>query len=178
MPPTTIPPNQSIRVPRSRVRRFVAVSLVASAVAAGLLVGSALAHRTKTAAGPTSTSSFTGHSTSGSGTFTGSGTLGGSGEGDGSGSDDSGLGSDGGGNGAFGIAPTGVSGVAGMNVAQVRRLQSELARLGYFHHTVTGFYGPVTTAAVKQFQNSAALKPDGIWGPLSAAAMKRRLAGA
>ena len=104
--------------------------------------------------------------------------MGGSGEGEGSGSDDSGLGSDGGGNGTFGIAPTGASGVAGMTVAQVRRLQSELARLGYFHHAVTGFYGPVTTAAVKQFQSSASLKPDGIWGPLSAGAMKRRLVGA
>ena len=134
-----------------------------------MLVGSAFAHRIRTVADATSTSSFTGHNTPGNGSsFTGSGTLGGSGEGDGSGSDDSGLGSDGDENGAFGTAPTGVSGVAGMNVAQVCRLQSELARLGYFDHAVTGFYGPVTTAAVKQFQSSAALTPDGIWGPLSA----------
>jgi hypothetical protein len=178
MPSTATPPNQSTGRLRGRRQRFVAVLLLTAAAAAALLVGSALARDSNRVAAPTSTSSFSGQSTSGSASssFTGSGTLGG--EGEGSGSDDSGLGSEGGGNGAFGIAPRGVSGVTGLDVAQVRRLQGELARLGYFHHTVTGFYGPVTAAAVKQFQSSAGLKPDGIRGPLSAAALKRRLAGA
>ena len=62
-----------------------------------------------------------------------------------------------------------------MTVAGVRQLQSKLARLGYFHHAVTGYYGPVTTAAVKAFQRSAGLKPDGIWGPHSEDALKHRL---
>jgi peptidoglycan hydrolase-like protein with peptidoglycan-binding domain len=62
-----------------------------------------------------------------------------------------------------------------MTAASVRRLQADLARLGYFHHVVTGFYGVVTTAAVRQFQRTAGLKADGIWGPISAAALLRRL---
>jgi len=77
---------------------------------------------------------------------------------------------------------TGTSGqggaIAGMNVAAVRRLQTDLEQLGYFHHVVTGYYGPVTTAAVKRFQRSAGLKPDGIWGRHSATALKERIAGA
>jgi murein L,D-transpeptidase YcbB/YkuD len=49
------------------------------------------------------------------------------------------------------------------------------ARLGYFHHVITGYYGPVTTAAVKAFQRSAGLKPDGISGPRTQASLRRRL---
>ena len=37
-----------------------------------------------------------------------------------------------------------------------------------------GFYGPLTTAAVKRFQRASGLHADGIWGPKSVAAMKRR----
>ena len=59
--------------------------------------------------------------------------------------------------------------------AWVRRLQHDLAILGYFHHAVTGVYGPITTAAVKRFQASARLKRDGIWGPRSQAALVRAL---
>ena len=62
-----------------------------------------------------------------------------------------------------------------MSTAKVRRLQSELARLGFFHHVVTGYYGPVTTKAVKRFQRSVGLTPDGIWGRRSEAALKARL---
>jgi peptidoglycan hydrolase-like protein with peptidoglycan-binding domain len=64
-----------------------------------------------------------------------------------------------------------------MAPAAVRRLQSGLARLGNFHHVVTGVYGPVTTAAVKRFQRAAGLTPDGVWGPKSTAALTRRLRG-
>ena len=59
--------------------------------------------------------------------------------------------------------------------AWVRRLQRDLAKLGYFHHAVTGVYGPITTAAVTRFQRAAGLKPDGMWGPKSQAALKKRL---
>ena len=145
-----------------------------------MLVGSALARGSSGVAAPTS--SFAGHPSSGalpSSSFTGSGTLGGSGEGDGLGSDDSGPGNgDGGDNGAFGVTPGAQSGVAGMDVSAVRRLQADLARLGFFHHVVTGFYGSVTTAAVKRFQRSVGLKPDGIWGPLSRSALRNQLSGA
>ena len=54
-------------------------------------------------------------------------------------------------------------------------LQRDLKKLGFFHGPVTGFYGPLTTAAVKRFQRSAGLKADGLWGPKSASALRRRL---
>ena len=38
---------------------------------------------------------------------------------------------------------------AGPGVAVVQKLQAELQQLGYFTGPVTGFYGPLTTAAVK-----------------------------
>jgi peptidoglycan hydrolase-like protein with peptidoglycan-binding domain len=55
------------------------------------------------------------------------------------------------------------------------KLQHSLAKLGFFHGPFTGFYGPLTTAAVKRFQRSVGLHVDGVWGPLSAAALQRRL---
>jgi cytochrome c553 len=60
----------------------------------------------------------------------------------------------------------------------VTRLQYDLARLGFFHHAVTGVYGPITTAAVKRFQHSVGLTADGLWGPKSQKALKRRLLSA
>ncbi len=127
-------------------------------------------------------SSFVGSATSGgspSSSFTGTGTTSGGSEGGdgGFGSDDSGQpgrGEDGGG---LGAAAFGRGASAGLSVTAVRRLQAELARLGYFHHVVTGYYGPVTTSAVRRFQRSAGLRADGIWGPLSQAALIRRLSG-
>ena len=62
-----------------------------------------------------------------------------------------------------------------MPAAKVKRLQRDLARLGFFHHVVTGYYGPITTKAVKRFQSSVGLKADGIWGPRSEAALRARL---
>jgi len=62
-----------------------------------------------------------------------------------------------------------------MSTAKVERLQRNLAKLGFFHHAVTGYYGPITTKAVRQFQRSAGLTADGIWGPKSEAALKARL---
>jgi cytochrome c551/c552 len=60
---------------------------------------------------------------------------------------------------------------ASMPVAAVRRLQHELHRLGYFAGPFTGFYGPITTKAVKRFQRAHGLHVDGIWGPASQAAL-------
>jgi peptidoglycan hydrolase-like protein with peptidoglycan-binding domain len=62
-----------------------------------------------------------------------------------------------------------------MPAAKVKKLQIALHRLGYFSGPVTGFYGPITTKAVKKFQRAAGLHPDGIWGPLSQAALLHRL---
>jgi mono/diheme cytochrome c family protein len=67
------------------------------------------------------------------------------------------------------------SGATGMSASAVRKLQRHLKTLGYFHGPVTGFYGPLTTAAVKRFQRAAGLPVDGVWGPRSAAALRRRL---
>jgi Putative peptidoglycan binding domain len=157
-----------------RLRLLSALPVLA---AAATLVGSALAGSSNTAAAPSS--SFTGTSSSGgspSSSFSGSGTSGSSGD-EGLGSDDSGSFASEGGSGTAGVAGFGPGGATGMTVAAVRRLQAELARLGYFHHIVTGYYGLVTTAAVKQFQRSAGLKSDGIWGRRSETALKRRLSG-
>lgn len=63
---------------------------------------------------------------------------------------------------------------AGLPPGEVRRIQRKLARLGFFHHAVTGVYGPVTTHAVAAFQRSAGLTADGLWGPRTAAAAARR----
>ena len=62
-----------------------------------------------------------------------------------------------------------------MPPAKVKRLQRDLAKLGFFHHAVTGYYGPITTKAVKRFQRSVGLMPDGVWGPRSQAALSARL---
>lgn len=60
--------------------------------------------------------------------------------------------------------------------AWVSRLQRDLSRLGYFSGPFTGVYGPLTTAAVKQFQATNGLAADGRWGPASQAMLMRRLA--
>ena len=60
----------------------------------------------------------------------------------------------------------------------VTKLQSELRRLGFFHHPVTGVYGPVTTTAVARFQLRVGLPVDGLWGPKSQRALARRLSSA
>lgn len=76
---------------------------------------------------------------------------------------------------AAGGGSTGISAaVAGLSKTKVRTIQRRLRRLGFFHHAVTGVYGPVTTAAVAAFQRSAGLTADGLWGPQTAAAAARR----
>jgi peptidoglycan hydrolase-like protein with peptidoglycan-binding domain len=70
-------------------------------------------------------------------------------------------------------SPTGSPG--GLSPREVKKLQTDLMHLGYFNGPVTGFYGPITTRAVEQFQRSAGLTPDGVWGPRSQAALAKRL---
>ena len=64
---------------------------------------------------------------------------------------------------------------SGLSTTATARIQRDLKKLGFFHGPVTGYYGPLTTAAVKRFQRSAGLKADGIWGPKSARALRHRL---
>jgi hypothetical protein len=131
-------------------------------LAATTIVGVAQAASNTRRAGPSS--SFAGTATGGVGTSGGDG---------GFESDDSG-----GGLGSLGVPSSGPGGaLSGMTVSGVRQLQSDLAQLGYFHHAVTGYYGVVTTTAVKKFQRAVGLKIDGIWGQRSATALKKRLAG-
>jgi N-acetyl-anhydromuramyl-L-alanine amidase AmpD len=55
---------------------------------------------------------------------------------------------------------------------EVRRLQSALTRLGYMN-TVTGYFGPVTRAAVTRFQRDRGVPQTGTFGPLTRAALTR-----
>ncbi|WP_416673953.1 peptidoglycan-binding domain-containing protein [Egbenema bharatensis] len=47
----------------------------------------------------------------------------------------------------------------------VRCLQEQLQQLGYFHGPLTGYYGPITKAAVIDFQRDCGLRVDGVAGP-------------
>jgi peptidoglycan hydrolase-like protein with peptidoglycan-binding domain len=68
-----------------------------------------------------------------------------------------------------------VSSVSGLSGRVVTTLQRQLRQLGYFHGPITGYYGPLTTTAVKRFQRAAGLRSDGVWGPKSQAALRKRL---
>ena len=59
--------------------------------------------------------------------------------------------------------------------AQVKVLQRALARLGFSTEKIDGQYGPLTEAAVKQFQRSAQLTADGTVGPATLAALATAL---
>lgn len=66
----------------------------------------------------------------------------------------------------------------GQNVAQVRELQRRLktAYAAYAGHLdIDGDYGPMTEAAVREFQRRSGLVQDGIVGPMTAAALKLKL---
>jgi hypothetical protein len=62
----------------------------------------------------------------------------------------------------------------GAHGEQVGKLQEELHRLGYDLH-VDKQFGPRTEAQVKAFQYDHGLKPDGLVGPLTQAALDREL---
>jgi hypothetical protein len=61
---------------------------------------------------------------------------------------------------------------------QVAVLQAALAKLGFSSGKADGAYGPATTNAVKQFQQSAGLTTDGILGPATLSALKTSLGNA
>ncbi|HOV69276.1 MAG TPA: peptidoglycan-binding protein [Clostridia bacterium] len=59
----------------------------------------------------------------------------------------------------------------GFESEAVKQLQLKLKELGFFSGNATGYYGTVTTQAVKNFQKSAGLTADGIAGPNTLAAL-------
>lgn len=53
----------------------------------------------------------------------------------------------------------------GTRGTEVKKIQTELKKLGYFkYHTATGYYGYITTNAVRDYQKSKGLAVDGIVG--------------
>jgi peptidoglycan hydrolase-like protein with peptidoglycan-binding domain len=48
--------------------------------------------------------------------------------------------------------------------SEVTAIQQRLQELGYFQGTATGYFGSVTKAAVKDFQQAKGLNPDGVVG--------------
>lgn len=63
---------------------------------------------------------------------------------------------------------------AGMENADVRRLQDTLASLGYLKATPNGYFGPATQAAVAAWQRANGLPGSGFFGPQSRAKMNAR----
>ena len=63
----------------------------------------------------------------------------------------------------------------GASGPQTKRLQRALASLGFSPGKVDGTYGPATTKAVKKFQRSVKLTPDGVVGTKTLAALKTAL---
>ena len=55
-------------------------------------------------------------------------------------------------------------------------LQENLAQLGYFTASPTGYYGRLTRAAVTAFQRAVGLTPDGVAGPRTQEAIEGHLA--
>ncbi|WP_088891716.1 peptidoglycan-binding domain-containing protein [Leptolyngbya ohadii] len=55
--------------------------------------------------------------------------------------------------------------------AAVTDLQQRLTQLGFFSEEVTGFFGTATQSAVREFQRSQGLTPDGIVGAATQAAL-------
>jgi peptidoglycan hydrolase-like protein with peptidoglycan-binding domain len=64
----------------------------------------------------------------------------------------------------------------GMRSSAVKHLQQELAKVGAFKGPTTGYYGPITQAAVKAFERSHRLHVDGIADPVMQASVARAAA--
>ncbi len=65
----------------------------------------------------------------------------------------------------------------GSQGSAVSQLQQDLAGLGFYTNSIDGWFGPKTYNAVVNFQNSQGLKPDGIVGPKTKAALTAALGG-
>ncbi|MEO1636204.1 MAG: peptidoglycan-binding domain-containing protein [Cyanobacteria bacterium J06631_9] len=61
----------------------------------------------------------------------------------------------------------------GSQSESVRQIQTRLAQAGYYTAVIDADFGPVTYAAVTQFQQDQGLSADGIVGPLTWNALSR-----
>lgn len=61
--------------------------------------------------------------------------------------------------------------------ADVTQLQQGLTQAGFYRGPITGYYGDLTQAAVRQFQQAQGLLVDGIAGPQTLAALQRYVPG-
>lgn len=59
----------------------------------------------------------------------------------------------------------------GTTSSEVTELQKKLEAAGHFNGPITGYYGPMTEAAVKQFQSARGMNADGIAGSETLAAL-------
>lgn len=57
---------------------------------------------------------------------------------------------------------------------EVRQLQLRLAQEGHFHTDATGYFGPITEAAVIAYQRAHLIDPVGVVGPITRAALNAR----
>lgn len=58
-----------------------------------------------------------------------------------------------------------------LSTQDVKTVQTKLKRWGYFNGPITGYYGPLTTAAVKYFQRVNGIEQTGTVGPITAKAL-------
>lgn len=61
----------------------------------------------------------------------------------------------------------------GQTNQDVMELQNRLADEGYFNATATGYFGPITEAAVRAYQNAHGISAVGVVGPLTRAALNQ-----
>lgn len=66
----------------------------------------------------------------------------------------------------------------GMRGNEVKKLQADLKKLGYFNSDITGYFGDITTASVKNLQKKHGYIVDGIAGEKTQALLKKLTANA
>lgn len=59
----------------------------------------------------------------------------------------------------------------GMSGPEVMELQRRLTETGYYNGPITGYFGPLTRAALVKFQRAHGLPPTGFFGPMTRALM-------
>lgn len=63
----------------------------------------------------------------------------------------------------------------GMRGMAVQELQKRLTKEGFYTGPVTGYFGPLTEAALKTYQSAQGISPVGILGPITRASLNKNL---